>query len=65
MNVKLQVWIDIAGIVLEHGIPAVREIISTWSDQMTPEEIRAKVKEYQAKLKSPEEYFKKPDGKEN
>ena len=57
MSSNWQAWLDIAELVLRYGIPAVKEIIATWSDDMTPEEVKAKIVEYQARLKKPEDYF--------
>jgi DUF438 domain-containing protein len=53
----VEVWVEIASVVLKYGFPAVQEIIKTWSADMTDDEIRAKIKEYQDKLKKPEDYF--------
>ena len=58
MSINYAVWIEIAGLVVKYGLPAVQEIIATWSEDMTEDEIKAKISEYQAKLKRPEEYFK-------
>lgn len=54
---NITVWVEIASLVLKYGFPAVQDIIATWSEDMTDDEIRSKVKEYQARLKKPDEYF--------
>ena len=58
MNVNWNLIMELLELAARYGVPAIKAIIETWSDDMTPEDIRARIEEARARLKRPEEYFK-------
>lgn len=58
MSNTAQIWLDVAALILKYGIPAVRDIITAWSEDLTPEQIVEKARQSRADLKRPEDYFK-------
>lgn len=57
MPVNWNLIVELLELAAKYGVPAIKAIIDTWTNDMTPDEIKAKIEEAQARLKRPEEYF--------